>query len=607
MSLQNGSAVGFLMRVGFVVLVTCCALSSSTAHAAPRYFSAGNSTTWDDATTTNWATTAGGPYNVVWSGGSDAHFEGTAGTVIVSGTIASVNAIAFDVAGYTLSDGIITMTGDAQIGGQSGTIGSTLAGSEGLTKTGAGTLTLTGSNLFSGILAVAEGTLSINAWNTDNANGRLGNSSTKVVLGGPGTTGTLQYSGGSLFGGTLRGIQVDAGQNGIVHLAFDAPSVTRHIHIPGDQLDIRGSLTIDARDGTTVPDGDTLRRRLIVTSPESASLVFTGQLTVAQHTEFQLSAPEAPFTFGSGTITVNEDGILNLWRTGAATVTLGGLAGDGVVRGDAGGLKTYRIGSNDLDTEFSGAIIDGRGGATVAFAKVGEGTLTLSGTSTFTGATNVEKGTLLVNGSLTGTSGVTVHDGATLGGIGSIAAAVAGEGWISPGNSAGILTVQSIDPSAGLNARFEFGKTESPNYSDAADSINDVLRITGADPITSALTADNMIDIYFGIAPNLGDVFRGGVYVDVAGDPQGGLTDFYDAVAGAKYNYYVHDGGGYVSLNDYASWLDVAVSTVAESAAFFGGNVEGGVMQFTVVPEPGTWLMLVLAVVPLMLTTRRRR
>src|SRR6185369_4145619 len=70
--------------------------------------------------------------------------------------------------------------------------GGTLA----LIKTGAGTLTLSGTNTFTGQLSVLAGTLAIGTINNASANGVLGNSANSVVLGNSGgVTGTLEYTG----------------------------------------------------------------------------------------------------------------------------------------------------------------------------------------------------------------------------------------------------------------------------------------------------------------------------------------------------------------------------------------------------------------------------
>jgi autotransporter-associated beta strand protein len=106
-------------------------------------------------------------------------------------------------------------------------------------------------------------------------------------------------------------------------------------------------------------------------------------------------------------------------------LTIGSLEGEGTVTvsGRAGG-NTLIIGSNNLSTTFSGNIEDGLlvGG----LAKIGTGTLTLSGANTYTGGTTVSSGILLVsnvNGSGTGAGAASVNAG-TLGGSGIIAGTV---------------------------------------------------------------------------------------------------------------------------------------------------------------------------------------
>ena len=154
------------------VLATVCTLAlavvASVAQAGTAYLDdASGPLTWDDATTPDWSTTSDGLYDLTWSGasGTDAHFEGTAGTVTVAyptGIPANINSIAFDVAGYTLSGGVlglpsaggtITTAGDA-------TINSTLNGGN-LTKQGNAMLTLTAGNGYTGTTAISAGTLRV--------------------------------------------------------------------------------------------------------------------------------------------------------------------------------------------------------------------------------------------------------------------------------------------------------------------------------------------------------------------------------------------------------------------------------------------------------------
>ena len=72
----------------------------------------------------------------------------------------------------------------------------------------------------------------------------------------------------------------------------------------------------------------------------------------------------------------------------SAGVTIGSLAGDGLV---FLGPKTLTIGSNNQSTSFSGVIQDGgiNQGTGGSLAKLGRGTLTLTGANTYTGTTTV--------------------------------------------------------------------------------------------------------------------------------------------------------------------------------------------------------------------------
>jgi autotransporter-associated beta strand protein len=66
----------------------------------------------------------------------------------------------------------------------------------------------------------------------------------------------------------------------------------------------------------------------------------------------------------------------------------------------------------------------------------------LSGASTYTGATNVNAGSLSVNGSIASSSLTTVNAGGTLGGNGTVGNTTINGGTLAPGNSIGTLTVQ---------------------------------------------------------------------------------------------------------------------------------------------------------------------
>jgi autotransporter-associated beta strand protein len=106
-------------------------------------------------------------------------------------------------------------------------------------------------------------------------------------------------------------------------------------------------------------------------------------------------------------------------------VIIGSIEGDGVVF--LGG-RNLSVGTNHLDTNFAGVLMDGGvfGGTGGSLTKTGTGTLTLSGASTYTGGSIVGRGGLIINnvdGSGTGSGPVAVNRG-TLGGTGKVVGAI---------------------------------------------------------------------------------------------------------------------------------------------------------------------------------------
>ena len=140
------------------------------------------------------------------------------------------------------------------------------------------------------------------------------------------------------------------------------------------------------------------------------------------------------------------------------------------------GAVELTVGGNNLSTQVTGVISDGAfcgmfctptGGSLV---KVGTGTLTLSGSNSYSGPTSVNGGTLIVDGSIASSLLTTVNAGGTLGGNGTVGSTIINGGTLAPGNSIGVLTVHG---SLAFTAASSYMVEVSPA---SADRVN----VTGA-------------------------------------------------------------------------------------------------------------------------------
>jgi autotransporter-associated beta strand protein len=136
---------------------------------------------------------------------------------------------------------------------------------------------------------------------------------------------------------------------------------------------------------------------------------------------------------GKGNLIINS----GTFAMGGFSDTINGLSGNGTIDGNG---STLTVGDNNTTSTFSGVMKNTAGN--LALTKTGNGTLTLSGNSTHTGATTVNAGTLTVSGNIS-TSASTIASGATLDGAGRVGAVTVS------GTMAGTLTTANITVSSG--------------------------------------------------------------------------------------------------------------------------------------------------------------
>ncbi len=246
-----------------------------------------------------------------------------------------------------------------------------------LAKSGAGNLTISNANTFTGGTTISAGTLTI------------GNAS---ALG----TGTVTLAGGSWAMGTLtpaNAINVIANSR----ITGGSGSGTQGIKAVSGS----GVLTLEA---TNVFD------------MEASMSAFTGSVSLTGSSSFR-------FNGSTGSSSADWDlGTRNLNARSGNSFALGsltGAVGSSLSNNSSNsGTATFTVGANGHSTTFAGAITNG-GSKVTALTKTGSGSLTLTGANTHTGATIVSTGAFYVTGSL-GTTAVSASSGATIGGIGTL-------------------------------------------------------------------------------------------------------------------------------------------------------------------------------------------
>jgi polygalacturonase len=219
--------------------------------------------------------------------------------------------------------------------------------------------------------------------------------------------------------------------------------------------------------GTNVLSGTLTGGGSLVLALTNANIMFALQGNCAGYTGLFAITNAGTLRFDQGTNTwgaanagfnAGTAGTINNRATNNITIYLGALTGNSgaKLRGSdqvGAAIDIYVIGGLGSNTTFAGTITNGVA-HTVALTKIGGGSLTLSGTNSYTGGTTVSNGTLLVNGAITGS--VTVASSGILGGSGLLRGPVMVNGTLAPGAGVGKITISNTLAAAGTLA-FELG------------------------------------------------------------------------------------------------------------------------------------------------------
>jgi autotransporter-associated beta strand protein len=120
----------------------------------------------------------------------------------------------------------------------------------------------------------------------------------------------------------------------------------------------------------------------------------------------------SPSAFGVNSAVTVSPGATAL--LGGNSITIGSLAGNGIVANANATAAQLTVGSDNTNTQFTGSLQDGIGGGPLRLRKIGSGTLTLGGTHTYSGPTTVAGGVFQLLGDSSLISPVTVNAGAGL-------------------------------------------------------------------------------------------------------------------------------------------------------------------------------------------------
>ncbi|XHR31258.1 MAG: beta strand repeat-containing protein [Chthoniobacteraceae bacterium] len=409
-------------------------------------------------------------------------------------------------------------------------------------------------------------------------------------------------------------------------------------------LSLSSAITTGSGSSVTVKDGSEL-------ATGSYNLTTTGAVNIG---DAKIS--------GNGTGTFSVAGTITATGAGNATISAP------IALTGTGSSQEIAVTNATANLTISGAI----SGAAKGITKTGAGAATLTGVSTYTGATIIDAGILSVNGSLASSSAVNIHSGATLSGSGTVGGTVIGTSATINGNglTLGATTLYGTSTVNGYNIASSVtvaggtttlsGTTKSTNALsvaagatlsangtiDGSANVSGLLKgnstVTGNLALTSGtlapgnspgittVTGDFTTDALSTLVAEVSGTVAGTSYdqvkvsgvVTLAGTldlstlsgltmgstitlidniGSGTTTGYFSTIITSGSTYTVTSNSNYTFTAGGTEYLLSYNASSAESGSSFND------VTLTVVPEPGTWAMLVGGIGMLAFSQRLRR